>query len=376
IEKFLDNAVFDALCSKTGEIIFMRKDSNGIFQLYLVKENSENPELEKVCISEKPKKTIGIERAMLPLVHKGASDWHPSGKWFITQVEIPYNISWKYKKRLPGTRLLAEPGAGWWNNLFLVKRDGSLWIKLTDFTPFDLKSGVLYPKFSEDGNMISWAERIGGAKPFDKYPFAKWVLKIAKINMKADIPYLYNIKTYPLKDGTIFEPQDWFSNDKLLFAGDIGYSELPYPAYRIDLWEAEIDSNGNIKNLKNLTETKDFYEEQASYSPDGRLIALMANQFDLNYTRKLMATWKIYGSKFNSFITKHLKTELYIMNPKDKVLTRLTHFSEKEWGDSHPLVTRSAWSKDGKTIFIALTLRSNLNGKKTGNCIYRIKLKD
>jgi hypothetical protein len=37
------------------------------------------------------------------------------------------------------------------------------------------------------------------------------------------------------------------------------------------------------------------------------------------------------------------------------------------------LVTRSAWSKDGKTILLGLTLRSNVTGKKEEEMIYRLR---
>jgi len=39
-------------------------------------------------------------------------------------------------------------------------------------------------------------------------------------------------------------------------------------------------------------------------------------------------------------------------------------------------VTRSAWRKDGKTLLISLTLRSNTTGKKQGDAIYLIRLED
>lgn len=374
IEKFMDNAFFDALSGKSNELLLMRRDADGIFQLYIVKAHAADPEAEKICISCKPAQTIGIESSMVPRLHKGASDWHHSGEWFVTEMEIPNNPSWQYKDKLPGARLLAQPGAGWWNNLFLVKRDGNLWIRLTHFTPSDLNSGVLYPKFSKNGKTIAWAERVGGAKPFDRFPFARWVLKMAQLDLASKIPLLTNVRTYPMRDGTIFEPQEWSDENKLLFAADIGYSNLPYPGFRIDVWEAQVGPGGTIHGLTNLTKTNDFYEEQASYSPDKKSIAYMANIFDLNYEKRLKRAWKRYGSKYNPFITRNLSTDLYVMDRKGTLLTRLTQFAARDWKGHHPLVTRSAWSQDGKTLLIALTLRSNKTGKRARESIYRIRL--
>jgi len=287
-------------------------------------------------------------------------------------MEIPGNISLKHDILLSWLRPLAEPGAGWWNNLFLVKKDGSLWIRLTDFKPSDRDSVVLYPKFSRDGKMVAWAERVGGARPFDKYPFARWVLKIAKIDVSTTRPCLSDIKTYSLQDGGIFEPQEWSRGNKLIFAADIGYFDLPYPAYRLDIWEAAVDDDGTIGDMKNLTNTKDYYEEQSSYSPDEKFMAFMANLFDQDYGKRLDAIRS--KTTYNKFITTNLSTALYLMERKSKRLCRITYFSDKDWNGNHAIVTRSAWREDGKTRFVALSLRSNRTGKKTSESIYRVKL--
>lgn len=376
MEKFLANAALDAWHPRTNEVIFMRRDAQGIWQLYKVDELAENPEAEAVPLSTRPLRAIGIEPSWIPRVHKGASDWHPSGEWFVTEVEIPNNISWKYARTLPEARALAEPGAGWWNNLFLVKADGSLWIKLTDFTADDLESGILYPKFSPDGSRLCWAEKIGGAQPFDRFPFAQWILKTARIDWSSGEPQLVDIKSHPLRDGAIFEPQIWTADNKIIFAADIGYSNLPYPAYRLDLWEAEVSRNGRLQNLRNLTKTKGFYEEQASLSPDGNLIAFMANLFDLNYEGRLNEAWKKSGSEINSFIVQELSTDLYLMTRRGRILARLTYFADEDWGRAHPLVTRSVWSVDGRTLLVSLTLRDNITGKKGEESIYRLQLAD
>jgi len=376
LEKFLDNAALDAWHPRTNEVIFMRRDVQGIWQLYKVDEMADNPEAEAVALSTRPLRAIGLEAALIPRLHKGSSDWHPSGEWFVTQVEIPNNISWKYIRTLPEARALAEPGAGWWNNLFLVKADGSLWIKLTDFTADDMESGVLYPKFSSDGTMLCWAEKIGPAQPFDHYPFAQWVLKTARLEWSSEEPQLIDIRTHPIRNGAIFEPQFWTSDKKIIFAADIGYHRLHYPAYRLDLWEAELGRGGRLQNLRNLTRTKSFYEEQASLAPDGNFIAFMANLFDIGYETRMNEAWRKSGSEINSFIVQELVTDLYLMDRRGKVLSRLTYFADEDWGYAHPLVTRSAWSVDGRTILVSLTLRNKRTGTKVSETIYRLQLTD
>jgi hypothetical protein len=84
--------------------------------------------------------------------------------------------------------------------------------------------------------------------------------------------------------------------------------------------------------------------------------------------------WKKDRKRFSHFIVRNLTTDLYIMHRVSKVQKRLTRFAEQDWQGKHPLVTRSAWSKDGKTILLGLTLRSNVTGKKEEEMIYRIRL--
>jgi hypothetical protein len=374
VEKFMDNAIFDAFYQGTEDILFLRKDEKGILQIFKVKDDSKDPESDKVCISCNPQRTVGFNLSTISTTNKGSSDWHPSGEWFITQGEIPDNISWKQEKRMPGSRSLAEPGAGWWNNLFLVSKDGKVWIRLTNFTNNDINCGVLSPKFSRDGKTIAWAERIGGTKPFDQYPFGRWILKTAQIAIDGENAKLYDVKLHPPQDGSIFEPQGWSTDGKLLFVSDIGYGDLHYPGYRIDIWEADIDQDGTMKNLRNLIKSKEFYEEQASYSPDGKLIAYMANSFDSQYEKKMADTWKKDGQRYSHFITRYLSTDLFLMNRDGKIQKRLTRFADQDWKGKHPTVTRSAWSKDGKTILLGLTLRSNVTGKKEQEMIYRVRL--
>jgi len=374
VEKFMDNAVFDAWDHNSNSILFLRKDEKGILQIFKVKEDSTNPESDKLCLSCNAQRAVGFKLSTIPAIHKGSSDWHHGGEWFITQGEIPDNISWKQEKRMPGTRFNAEPGTGWWNNLFLVSKDGRIWIELTSFTNSDLNSGILCPKFSRDGKMIAWAERIGGAKPFDQYPYGRWLLKTAKIHLDEENSRLSDIRLHPPQDGAFFEPQGWSADGKLLFATDIGYAELPYPAYRKDIWEADIEPDGTMKNLKNLTKSKDFYEGHASYSPDGKMIAFAANSFDTQYEKRMSDAWKKDRQRFSHFIVRNLSTDLFLMTRDGKVVNRITRFAEQDWKGKHPITERIAWSKDGKTILLGLTLRSNVTGKKEEEMIYRVRL--
>jgi hypothetical protein len=374
VEPYLDNAIFDAFNRETGEMIYLKRDSHNILQLYKLDVSSSDPVAESVCLSCEGNHAVGIDRELLSKMNKGACDWHPSGEWFVTEMEIPDNPAIKYSRKFPGVRRLAEPGAGWWNNLYLVKKDGSVWVQLTSFKPSDINSGVLYPRFSKDGRMLAWAEKTGGAKPFNRYPFARWKMKTARIDIDSQFPRLYNIKTFPVNDSTIFEPQEFTQDGRLIYAADTGYSNLDCGAYRLDVWQARIDKGGNACEFKNLTSTPGFYEEQTSISPDGKYMAIMTNLFDNDYEERLDRVAS--KTKYHSFITTNLSTELYLVDSSTGEKVRLTYFTENDRNGFHPIVTRSAWTSDGKTIFIAVAFRSNVTGEKETETIYRIRLEN
>jgi hypothetical protein len=102
----------------------------------------------------------------------------------------------------------------------------------------------------------------------------------------------------------------------------------------------------------------------------------MANLFDASYEARMNEAWRNSGSEINSFIVQELVTDLYLMDRRGRVLSRLTYFADEDWDNAHPLVTRSAWSVDGRTILVSLTLRNNRTGNKVSEAIYRIQLAD
>jgi len=59
VEKFLDNAAFDAWDPNSNDLLFLRKDEKGVLQIFKVRENSINPESDKVCISCNAQRAVG-----------------------------------------------------------------------------------------------------------------------------------------------------------------------------------------------------------------------------------------------------------------------------------------------------------------------------
>lgn len=89
------------------------------------------------------------DRLGLPVGHKGNPAWHPGGEWLVIQVEQAEHFG---TVGAPAT----SPGAGIFNDLWLLRSDGS------DARPLVTgaqggPSGALHPHFSDDGSRLVFA---------------------------------------------------------------------------------------------------------------------------------------------------------------------------------------------------------------------------
>src|SRR5258706_4259579 len=104
-------------------------------------------------------------------VHKGSPSWHPSGQYMLFQAEMAKPL---------GPSRPAEPGIGWWNDLWLMTADGRRFWQLTHYNPHGA-TAVLMPRFSRDRTKV--ASTALTARPRDRKiatgSFCRWELHIA-----------------------------------------------------------------------------------------------------------------------------------------------------------------------------------------------------
>lgn len=126
--------------SQDGEwIAFDRPGDDGLHDVWRMRpDGTESANLTPVDVD------LG-----LPDGGKGNPAWHPDGDWMVIQVERAGHPG-------PIGGPAAHPGAGFFNDLWLLRRDGSEarpWIEL----PTDRTSGALHPHFAEDGSRLVFA---------------------------------------------------------------------------------------------------------------------------------------------------------------------------------------------------------------------------
>jgi len=204
----------------------------------------------------------------LPHRHAGSPSWHPSMKYVAFAAE---------KKTHQGGSIEAIPGFGGRSDIWMMLADGSKAWQLTN-TRDDRDDGVIIPKFSHDGTKLAWTERVKAPKTFQpRNWFGAWVIKVGDFVVTAAGPELRNIRTLPAGGAPGFYEAYGFSPDdkSIIFCSDF---EEP-SAFNSQIYVMDAASGGNVRRL---TLDPRFYNEHASYSPDGRHIVWMSNRDNPN----------------------------------------------------------------------------------------------
>lgn len=328
---------FDISPVDNNLIVYSIPDSNDIAQLHT---RNLSTGLD-VCLS------CNNPNAMSETLHKGLPSFTADGKYIVLQAEMENH---------PFENQLGYLGAGWFNNIWITKLDGSKWWQLTDYPHgANDRYGVLFPKISPNGKNVAWGY-LYSAKPADVYqyslgnfventdPWGLWKLNIADLNLDGT-PRLENISSKRLEDGDFYETQNWSSDSsKIMFASDIGKNH----PYRIDIWSYNI----NDAKLQHLINTDNSWEEMGAFSPHSRKISYMSSD---------CCSWVPNADAIP--FRSSLATELYIMDSDLKNKKQLTNFNSDgipagtfpiEFPHVRTIVDNQHWSSDGKSIYFEM----------------------
>ncbi len=297
-----------------GLIVFDRKGPDGYFQMWTMRGDGSG------------QTSLTAGRRELPGFHTGQPAWHPSGRWIVFQAQKA-GIPKQFQKT-------SEPGAGMYNDLWIMTADATRFWKLVDL-PVELNAdarGILHPHFSADGTQLVWAERTGrGSKAF-----GSWVIRLADFVVAEAGPRLDNIRTLtPLltgRGGAFYETHGFSPDGRaLIYSSDV---ERGLKLYLHDLRSG---------STRRLTEDPRVWDEHAIFSPDGRRIVHMSSR----------------GLRFR-VSPFDLQAEFWLMDGDGRNQHRLTYFHQPGHAHFRPgdfaVAADSAWRWDGKA-FAGLVIR-------------------
>lgn len=307
-------------------IAYARPDEHGIFQIR-VRDLATGTDRCITCTA--------VEGAPASGRHKGAPAFLADGRHLVVQAEMASH---------PFEGQIGAPGAGWFNDLWVVDIDGRRWWPLTRYPsgPQD-RFGVLLPQVSPDGRRIAWAQLFADdtvaraqyrrGRPV-RGAYGRWQINIAALAFDPARGWqLADVRSHRPGDASFVETQDWSPDGRrVLFSSDQSQPTI----HELDLWSLDVESG----QLTRVTDTRGQWIEFGTYSPDGRRIAFASSE---------CCGWRPESDR------KALRMDLYLMDADGRNRTRLTYFNER--GHPHAeaagtTVTTHRWSRDGRRIYL------------------------
>lgn len=299
------------------------------------------------------------------LRHKGYPTWHPSGRYLAMQVELASHIgdSPNDPKGCSNPHDVAEPGRGFFNGIQVYDLYLRKWTAIRQFNGYDSKlHGVLTPRFSKDGKMLSWSELYAGTDipegtcpplpPATLNPFGKWVMGVATFSTYP-VPTLSNHTFAQPGNGTFYENQGFSPDGKWLVFTTDGIKDS---IFKMDIWKWNITTNQTVQ----LTDS-DSWDEHARWSNDGKKIAYMSSSPFLDYDPYDMRT---------------LRSEAFIMAADGTYSGQISWFNSPGADEYNPepnVAIGSTFNTDGTELVLGQLLLGPSYDNGKDRILWKIK---
>jgi hypothetical protein len=233
--------------SATYRVVYNRRGADHLWDAYTANADGTDEQ----CVTCALPDLLGAGTA----TNRGASDITPDGKWLLVAVE---------KGRHPGAigDSITDPGRGVYNDLWLVRSDGSAAYPLTGL-PTAANVAVIWPRFDRTGTSIVWSQMYAGVDL--GHLLGQWQLKVGDLDLTGFTPALVNVRTFSPEAGRFYEPYGFGpDNDTIIFASDIGMAS----AFESKIWTTNRELS-TLQRLAPIDATGPFadYDEFAFFIP-------------------------------------------------------------------------------------------------------------
>lgn len=306
----------------SDSIVFDRKTGDRYYHVFVMTRDGQNL------------RSLTEGKPGIPQKNSGNAVFHPSGRLIIFISEEPRHF-------LQFAAALGDPGVGLFSNLWATNLEGSQFWKLTDIP---IKRGMrdptpiyatVNPLFSPDGNRLLWTERYANGPT----RWGRWRIKAANFALGGGTPSLTDERVlYQPQRGNYVTAMGFLPQGDLIMAGNLdGQHEFGMDLYRYNM------STGA---LKNLTNTPEYWEEDASVTPAGRIIYMSnaPSRYKFNFQNP---NWQ----------KQPVEREYYIMDADGGNKERLTYFNDSsapEYLRKRIATVASDISPDGRELAATL----------------------
>lgn len=302
-------------------IAFDKAGIDGLTDLYVMNIDGSNV----VCLS------CDHPDLNNPARFVGNPEWHPDGEWIVFQVEQASHFG------AIGDNA-ARPGAGYFNELWMIKPDGAELTRILTLNTSVNAEGALHPHFNSAGDTLIWSHIVSGPVIMNaNLTYGDYRIRSAPFSFNAGIPQLGVHRQFIPGTPAFYETHGVSEdNVRILLSGnpDNGQS-----VFGIDI--LEIDATTGAITTRH-TDTPEEWDEHARYSPVSERI--------------LFASTRGYAIDWSNLIAT-LKADFWLIN-EDGSQEKLTFFNEENW-DLKPnemagnfFTADGDFSSDGRSYFV------------------------
>lgn len=318
---------------------FDRKNKDGYYDVYI-------SDLEGNIIKNVTEAKDGIKQR-----NNGNPTFDSTGGYLIF-------ISEENDHFLDNQKYLADPGVGLFSNLYVTDLNSDQFWQLTNIpikktlTDRVPATATVNPHFSNDGKTLIWTERYADG---GNNNWGKWRLKAADFVIENGQPNIKNERVVftPAK-GNYVTFMGQLDSDEWVVSGNLdGQHEYGMDQYILNI---------NAKTYKNLTDTPEYWEEDSSITPFGKIIYM--SNVDSTYTFDFNKNWA----------SQPTERDYYIMNADGSDKQRLTYFNQEgapEYSGYRVLAVAADVSPDG--TYMVSTLGYDF-GKNKRDVVLKIAL--
>lgn len=331
--------------------------------------------------------TCDSERLGLPPGNKGNPEWHPGGEWIVIQAEMANHPG-------PQGSPFTHPGSGQYNDLWIVRADGTQAFPLRELDPTTPNRGTLHPHFDDIGRRLVWSEYIRGAVTYPDVvqdpstsvndelvnrQYGDWEVAVAEFAVGADgIPVLGS--------PTFFRPGSRGFYETHAFTPDgngvllSGNPDKGQPVTGIDIAVLDLRT-GTL--TRRVTDTPDEWDEHAKFLPATRRGEPTRMIFASSRGTAPDTSYPYPQNPTPAGAATPPRLELWV-DVEGGAQSQLTFFNDPSWSYRPPGVdgvlstTDNAVSPDGRDIAVLLARRQPLMPAAPiyGNPIVIIRLAD
>ncbi len=294
---------------KGEHILYDAKGEDGLYDLYLTSGTG----LESECLT--------CEDFDLRKSNIYNPVWHPSGQYFVAQVQ---SIGRKLKARVIDQ---VSPRRGFHSELWAFTADGRQYWQLTKVG--ERGHAILDPHFSFEADHLLWSERMSNTRG----QWGSWALRRAEFRVKRGLPRLGKVETLdPGGNGSFLVGHGFTPDDRgVLASGNLDPTATDADR---DLFLVALDGT-----VERLTNSRDIRDEVAAYGPKGERIVWATDRNLPRRPGRQRLPWR---------------HDLWIRSLDGKLQERLTFFNDPDspYFLREALIGDLVWSPRGDRLLV------------------------